>query len=151
MTQSASGAGVGWLSNLGFAIADDAKAASANLSATSGQGFALSRDDAMSMLNVARQARSHFTEMRTIAYKLTRVTAPADDPGSNSYNDGLVGSGQRQGAFAAGSRNVEQMIKYSEDLVHSLEKALGITVTSDETAAAGLKTTAQDTKTGFAG
>jgi hypothetical protein len=151
MAQSAAGTGVGWFSNLGFAIADDANAASAGLSATSGQGFALSRDDATSMLNLARQARAHFTEMRSVANPLKRVAAPADDPGSNSYNDGLVGDGQRQGAFAAGADNVEQIIKYSEDLVHSLEKALGITAASDEAATADVKTAAQNPKTGLAG
>ncbi|MGW4394558.1 hypothetical protein ACWEHA_04655 [Amycolatopsis nivea] len=100
MDQPAAGAGKNWLPE--FTIADPG-------SAPPGPGFTMSRDDARSMLALAKHAREQFAEMRQLANNLTRLTPPADEIASNSYNSNLVGDGQAPGAFGAGLANVKRM------------------------------------------
>ncbi|MBB1157690.1 MULTISPECIES: hypothetical protein [Amycolatopsis] len=133
MDQPAADAGKNWLPDFAFTIAD-------TRAAPPGPGFTMSRDDARSMLNLAKQAREQFNEMRQIANSLTRLAPPADEFASNSYNSNLVGDGQSTGAFGAGLANVERMHRYADELVRKLEKALGITESSDEAAAKDVKT-----------
>ncbi|GAA3554187.1 hypothetical protein GCM10022222_42310 [Amycolatopsis ultiminotia] len=141
----------GWLEGLGFAITDQTGGgggASGGAATPSGQGFALSRDDAMSMLNLAKSVREDFREMRTDAEQLTRLTSPADEPGSNGYNKLLVNDGQPPGAFVAGKDQVEQLYAYADELVKRLEKALGTTESSDEQAGADVKNAASGEQDG---
>ncbi|MFF0147241.1 hypothetical protein ATK36_2752 [Amycolatopsis sulphurea] len=133
----------GWLDGLNFSVGDVFGSGEAAGAATSGgQGFALSHDDAMSMLNLAKSVREDFRDMRPDAEQLTRLTSPADEPGSNGYNTLLVNRGQPPGAFVAGETQVNQLYAYADELVKRLEKALGITRSSDEQAGADVKNAA---------
>ncbi|MFE3177172.1 hypothetical protein ACFXPA_32720 [Amycolatopsis sp. NPDC059090] len=140
MDQPAANAGKNWLPD--FTITD-------GTGASPGPGFTMSRDDARSMLNLARQARKQFGGMRNHAMYLARLTPPADEPASNDYNRRLTGDGSQEGAFRAGLANVDLMRGYANELVRKLEQALEITESSDETAAAEVK--AAGDPTGFAG
>ncbi|WP_344862336.1 hypothetical protein [Amycolatopsis ultiminotia] len=102
----------------------------------------------MSMLNLAKSVREDFREMRTDAEQLTRLTSPADEPGSNGYNKLLVNDGQPPGAFVAGKDQVEQLYAYADELVKRLEKALGTTESSDEQAGADVKNAASGEQDG---
>ncbi|WP_051793133.1 hypothetical protein [Amycolatopsis jejuensis] len=115
-----------WLTGLGITITP---------STSAGPGFTLNRDDAMSMLRLAKQARDQLRDMRATAANLGRLTPPADDPASTAYNTRLVGDGQATGAFGAGVAHVDQMYTYTADLVVKLQQALGITENADRTAA----------------
>ncbi|GAB3353330.1 hypothetical protein [Amycolatopsis echigonensis] len=133
----------GWLDGLYFNIGDafDAgdAAGAAMGGASSGQGFTMSRDDAMAMLKVAKTVRADFRDMRDDAYRLTQTTSPADEPTSNGYNKRLVNEGEPKGVFVAGKDQVDQEFAYADELVKRLEKALGITESSDEQAATDVK------------
>ncbi|RJQ84580.1 hypothetical protein D5S19_16680 [Amycolatopsis panacis] len=96
----------------------------------------------MSMLNLAKGVREDFRDMRIDAARLTRVTSPADEPGSNGYNELLVNRGQPPGAFVAGEAQVNQLYAHADELVKRLEKALGIIQSSDEQAGADVKNAA---------
>lgn len=152
MSQPASGPS--WLEGLGFAIIDQpgGGGASGGGAAPSGQGFAMSTDEARSMLTIAKRLRDKYQGMLPTAEGLTRLTSPADEPGSNSYNKLLVDAGPPPGAFAAGADQVKQEYAYADELVARLEQALGITEASDEQAGSDVKNaTSGDEGKGFAG
>ncbi|MGW7538868.1 hypothetical protein [Amycolatopsis sp. NPDC054798] len=132
MDQPAANAGKNWLPDFTFTITDTG-------AAPPGPGFTMSRDDARSMLNLAKQARKQFNDMQHHAVYLTRLTPPADEPASTDYNRRLTGSGSDEGAFGAGLANLRHMHDYAAELVRKLERALGLTESSDETAAAEVK------------
>ncbi|MBN9741067.1 hypothetical protein DMP23_08075 [Amycolatopsis sp. A1MSW2902] len=145
----------GWLDGLYFNIGDafsagDAAGAAMGGGAPSGQGFTMSRDDAAAMLNLAKTVRADFDEMRPKADALTRLTSPADEPTSNAYNKLLVNSGEPKGVLVTGKEQVEREYAYADELVKRLEKALGITESSDEQAAADVKNAGKQGG-GFAG
>lgn len=142
MDQPATDAGKNWLPDFAITIED-------GTGTPPGPGFTMSRDDARSMLNLARQARDQFNDMRKHAVLLTRLTPPADEPASNDYNRRLTGTSSEDGAFRAGLTNLDHMRDYANELVRKLEQALGSTASSDETAAAEVK--AAGDPTGFAG
>ncbi len=135
----------GWLDGLYFNIGDAFDAGDAAGAAMSsggspgGQGFTMSRDDAQAMLKLAKSVREDFRDMQTDAVRLTRLTAPADEPSSNGYNKLLVNSGEPKGVFVTGSEQVDQEFAYADELVKRLEKALGITEASDEQAMTDVK------------
>ncbi|MEV4596060.1 hypothetical protein AB0K15_01500 [Amycolatopsis sp. NPDC049253] len=148
----------GWLTGLDFAITD-APAAGGGAAGggaaggggaggggampNSGEGggrFSLSREEAQSMLTVAKRVRDQLQDMTAKAVVLTQLTPPADDPASASYNNLMVGAGQGTGAFSEGSSQVERERAYASELVTRLEKALGITESTDEQAASDVKT-----------
>ncbi|WP_409466912.1 hypothetical protein [Amycolatopsis sp. GA6-003] len=134
----------GWLDGLGFNIGDafgagDAAGAAMSGGSPGGQGFTMSRDDAMAMLKIAKSVRNDFREMRNDANELTRLTAPADEPSSNGYNKLLVNDGDPKGAFVTGRDQVDREFAYADELVKRLEKTLGITEASDEQASADVK------------
>ncbi|WP_275291369.1 hypothetical protein [Amycolatopsis sp. La24] len=133
----------GWLDGLYFNIGDafsagDAAGAAMG-GAPSGQGFTMSRDDAAAMLTLAKTVREHFRDMRPEANELIRLTSPADEPTSNGYTKLLVNEGEPKGAFVTGRDQVDQEFAYADELVKRLEKALGITESSDEQAATDVK------------
>ncbi|MFF0146870.1 hypothetical protein [Amycolatopsis sulphurea] len=99
----------------------------------------MSRDDALSMLKLAKTVRDYFRKMRQRAYNLTQLTSPANEPGSNGYNKLLVNRGEPKGTFVLGEEQVNQEYAYAKELVHRLEKALGITEASDEQATSDVK------------
>ncbi|WP_370940413.1 hypothetical protein [Amycolatopsis sp. cg13] len=140
MDQPAANAGKTWLPD--FTITD-------GTGTPPGPGFTMSRDDARSMLNLAKQARKQFDDMRIHAQYLTRLTPPADEPASNDYNRRLTGSDSGDGAFGAGLANLIHLRDYTQELVRKLEQALGITENSDEAAAAEVKASGEPT--GLAG
>lgn len=146
----------GWLDGLyfnigdAFSAGDAAGAAMGGGGSPGGQGFTMSRDDATAMLKLAKTVREHFSDMRTDANALTRLTAPADEPTSNNYNKLLVNPGEPKGAFVTGEDQVKQEYAYADELVRRLEKALGIVESSDEQAAADVKNAGKQSG-GFAG
>ncbi|MBB4689696.1 hypothetical protein [Amycolatopsis jiangsuensis] len=91
MSQPASGPN--WLEGLGFVITDQAGGggASGGGAAPSGQGFAMSTDEAHSMLVVAKRTRDKYNSMRRKALLTLRMNPPTDDPGSSGYNN-LMGA-----------------------------------------------------------
>jgi hypothetical protein len=112
----------------------------------------MSTDEARSMLTIAKRLRDKYQGMLPTAEGLTRLTSPADEPGSNSYNKLLVDAGPPPGAFAAGADQVKQEYAYADELVARLEQALGITEASDEQAGSDVKNaTSGDEGKGFAG
>ncbi|MEV8606349.1 hypothetical protein AB0383_00060 [Amycolatopsis sp. NPDC051373] len=115
-----------------------------------GGGFSLSRDEAQSMLTVAKRVRDNLRHMNTQAEALRKIRPPTDDPGSTSYNTLLVGDGRGGGAFGEGADQVGRELKYAGQLVSKLELALGITVAADENAGADVKAAAGDQDKGFA-
>ncbi|WP_432849193.1 hypothetical protein ACQPXB_01575 [Amycolatopsis sp. CA-161197] len=136
-----------WLTGLDFAITDAPAAGGASSGgappssgAPGGGRFSLSREEAQSMLVVAKRVATTLRTMQNDAERLTQVSPPADDPGSNGYNKQLVATGQ--GAFSVGKTQVDKEFKYASDLVTKLENALGMTGSADEQAAAGVKTAA---------
>ncbi|MET9262732.1 hypothetical protein [Amycolatopsis sp. NPDC004079] len=142
MDQPAANAGKNRLPDFTFTITD-------GTAAPPGPGFTMSRDDARSMLNLAKQAVKQFDDMRSHARYLTRLTPPADEPASNDYNRRLTGSGPEDGAFGTGLANLIHLREYTDELVRKLEQALGITESSDQAAAAEVK--ASGDPGGFAG
>ncbi|RJQ83754.1 hypothetical protein [Amycolatopsis panacis] len=110
----------------------------------------MSRDDALSMLKLAKNVRDYFSGMRQRAHDLTQLTSPADEPGSNGYNKLLVNRGEPKGTFVLGEEQVNQEYTYAKELVHRLEEALGITEASDEQATTDV-TNAGEQGGGFAG
>lgn len=145
MDQPATDAGKNWFPGFTFTITD-------GTTTPSGPGFTMSRDDARSMLNLAKHAREQFDEMRTLAAYLTRLTPPADEPASNDYNRQVTGTAFGDGAFGAGLANVTRMYAYANELVRKLEQALGSTESSDQTAAADVKAAGSEAPTtGLAG
>ena len=136
--------GPGWLDGLAFNVgsafdAGAAAGAAVGGGASGGQGFTMSRDDAMAMLKVAKAVREDFDQMRPQAESLTKLTAPADEPTSNGYNERLVNGGDPKGVFVTGKEQVDKEYAYANELVHRLEKALGITAASDEQAGVDVK------------
>ncbi|PFG48689.1 uncharacterized protein DUF3558 [Amycolatopsis sulphurea] len=137
MSQSAQGPG--WLDGLAFTINDAFGAggaavcggASGGGGSPGGPGFTMSRDDALSMLKLAKTVREHFDLMRPKAHRLTQITSPADEPGSNGYTKLLVNQGEPKGTFVTGKEQVDEEFAYADELVNRLEKALGITEASD--------------------
>jgi len=145
MNQPAPDDSKSWLAGFDFLI-DNGSGGS------SGPGFTMSPNDARSMLNLAKQARDQFGEMRRHAQILVRTTSPADEPASNNYNAKLVGDGKSGGAFSSGLANTQRMYAYADELVNKLEKALGITHAADESAAGDIKNTGSGPQpTGLAG
>ncbi|GAA1023352.1 MULTISPECIES: hypothetical protein [Amycolatopsis] len=143
MDQPAANAGKNWLPD--FTITD-------GTGTPPGPGFTMSRDDARSMLKLARQAREQFSDMRAASLSLLRLVAPADDVASNAYQAKLLGNESASGAFGAGIANVHRLHAYANELVLKLEEALGITANSEETAAESVQNAASGKDaTGFAG
>ncbi|MGV9300571.1 hypothetical protein [Amycolatopsis sp. NPDC003676] len=143
MDQPAANAGKTWLPD--FTITD-------GTGTPPGPGFTMSRDDARSMLNLAKQARKQFGDMRAAALSLLRLVAPADDVASNAYQVKLLGNEPATGAFGAGLANVQRLHAYANELVLKLETALGITADSEESATESVKNAASGKNvTGFAG
>ncbi|WP_051165956.1 hypothetical protein [Amycolatopsis orientalis] len=145
----------GWLDGLyfnigdAFAAGDAAGAAMSGGGSPGGQGFTMSRDDAMAMLKIAKSVRADFRDMRDDAENLTQLTSPADEPSSNGYNKLLVNEGEPKGVFVTGKEQVHREYAYADELVKRLEKALGITELSDEQAATDVKNTGKQSE-GFA-
>ncbi|WP_409466800.1 hypothetical protein [Amycolatopsis sp. GA6-003] len=145
MDQPAAAAGKNWLPDFTFTITDSG-------TPPPGPGFTMSRDDARSMLNLARQAREQFGDMRNTAAYLTKLTPPADEPASTGYNRRLTGDGSEDGAFGAGLAAVTRMYDYANQLVRKLEQALSLTESADETATADVKAAGSEASAkGFAG
>jgi hypothetical protein len=143
-----------WLTGLNFTITGDQPTgggASGGAAAPAGPGFSLSADEARSMLTVAKRVRDQLGPMVIKAERLVHLVPPADDPGSNSYNQLLVGNGGSSGAFGSGTDQVRRELAYARELVNRLEQALGITETADSNAGADIKTAAgADQDKGFA-
>lgn len=150
-----------WLTGLDFVITDAPAGGGAaapgagampNGGAPPGGRFSLSREEAQSMLTVAKRVRDDLTKLKLNADRLLRLTPPADDPGSKSYNQALVGDGTGSGALPAGEAMVARERDYAVQLVDRLEDALGLTHSSDEQAATDVKTAAgQGQDEGLAG
>ncbi|MFB9925634.1 hypothetical protein ACFORO_36805 [Amycolatopsis halotolerans] len=145
MDQPAANAGRNWLPDFTITITD-------GTGTPPGPGFTISRDDARSMLKLAKQARKQFGDMRAAALSLLRLTAPADDVASNAYQAKLLGNEPATGAFGAGIANVQHLHAYSNELVLRLEEALRTTENSEESAADSVKNAASGKNvTGLAG
>ncbi|MYW91031.1 hypothetical protein G3I59_10555 [Amycolatopsis rubida] len=143
MDQPAADAGTNWLPD--FTITGTG-------AAPPGPGFTMSRDDARSMLSLAKRARQQFRDMQTTATTLLRIVAPADDIASTAYQSQLIGDGSSNGAFGAGVANVHRLYAYADELVQKLEKALDLTEDSEAAAANAVKNAASgDKATGLAG
>ncbi|WP_409183260.1 hypothetical protein F9C11_02035 [Amycolatopsis sp. VS8301801F10] len=121
---------VGTAMNVAKGVSDAAAVASA---VKSGAGFTLSPDEARSLLERAKRLRDNAAMMQPSAEALTRLTPPAEDPGSVGFNQQAVN------AFEAGKSANENMQRYMAELVSRLEKALGIVGESDGQAAADVK------------
>ncbi|GAA3561801.1 hypothetical protein GCM10022222_51980 [Amycolatopsis ultiminotia] len=134
MTQPAPSAGSSnWLAGLGFAITEGGGGASPG-GGSSGPGFTMNRDEAQRMLTVAKRMRENVQALQPDAESLTRLTPPADEPGSNGFNQKIVDS------FTAGKQAHDTMFSYASELINRLEKALGIVNASDDQAAADVNT-----------
>ena len=150
MTQPAPQAGSsGWLTGLSFTIMDGSggggAASGGGAPAPSGPGFTLNRDEAQSVLAMAKRIRENAQTMQPDVQSLTKLTPPADEPGSNGFNQKIVDS------FTAGQQANDTMFSYASELINRLEKALGIVGASDDQAAADVKTVGnKDQKKGFA-
>ncbi|MFF0146984.1 hypothetical protein ATK36_5407 [Amycolatopsis sulphurea] len=110
----------------------------------------MSTDDARSMLVVAKRARDKYDSMRRKARLTLRMNPPTDDPGSSGYNNLMVGGDHNGGTLAGGRDQVELVYNYSNELVLRLEKALGITESSDNQAATDVRNVAPGGDKGFA-
>jgi hypothetical protein len=134
----------GWLSDVNFWI-KDAPSAPGSLASTGGgtpgaaagsasQGFSLTHDEAEDMVRRAEGVLSDIGDMLRKAETLTKVTPPAQDPASLTFNTQLVGNGQDGGAFGYGRGHLEREWGYLDELVKRLNDALGRTTESDHTA-----------------
>lgn len=121
---------VGTAMNVAKGVSDAAAVASAT---NAGAGFTLNPDEARSLLERAKRLRDNAMTMRADAISLTQLTPPAQDPGSNGFNQQAVN------AFMAGKDANERMYQYMAELVDRLEKAMGIVGESDGHAAADVK------------
>ncbi|WP_370948822.1 hypothetical protein AB5J62_15040 [Amycolatopsis sp. cg5] len=128
-----------WLSDVHFWVSDAPSAGSAGGQGGdppgAGQGFSLSRDEALSMLVRARGVCDELRALQRKAEQLTQMQAPADEPASKGYNSA------GNGAFGYGSGHIHKEIEYLSELISRLERALGITAQGDEDAAADMKRT----------
>lgn len=145
MGQPASKAG-SWLDGLMFNIGDPpgggGGAAAGGGPGSGGQGFSLSHDEAMSMLNLARGIRDDLAKMIPKAERLTHLNPPAEDPASKGYNALLSGSGAGASAFGHGLGHIQRERDYVSTLIERLEKALHITQSSDDDAAGAVQNAA---------
>ena len=153
MSQPASGPN--WLEGLSFSITDQQPAgggggASGGGAAPSGPGFAMSTDEARNMLVVAKRFRDKYRDMRRKAGRTLQMNPPADEPGSNGYNNLMVGEDHDSGVLGSGRDQIELAYSYATELVSRLEQALGVTESSDEQAAADVKNVTPDEDKGFA-
>ncbi|SEP54176.1 hypothetical protein [Amycolatopsis saalfeldensis] len=148
MTQPAPAPG-NWLSDVGFHILGDQPgggggASGGSAAPASGQGFSLSRDEALSMLNQAKGIRDDLWNLLPTAEGLTHLKPPADEPASNSYNALLVGNGQKAGAFRYGLGHIQREHGYLVELIGRLEDALGLMHEGDEQAGIAVKQSASN-------
>lgn len=121
---------VGAAMNVASGVADAVAVASA---AAAGAGFTLSPDEARALLERAKRLRNNLQAMRLDAEALTRLTPPAQDPGSIGFNQQAVST------FMAGKDANDRMHQYMVELIGRLEKALGIVSESDGQAASDVK------------
>ncbi|MFD2415389.1 hypothetical protein [Amycolatopsis pigmentata] len=138
----------GWLSDVNFLIKDDQRAPNSLANAVgaspgtgagvSSQGFSLTRDEAENMVRQAGAVLSDIDAMLRKAETLTRVTPPAQDPASITFNTQLVGNGRDAGAFGYGRGHLERERGYLAELVQRLNEALGNTTASDHAATSTL-------------
>ncbi|TVT61906.1 hypothetical protein FNH05_01945 [Amycolatopsis rhizosphaerae] len=96
----------GWLSDVNFWIKDDPSAPGSPAAGASGgaiggtagpsggQGFSLTRDEAESMLRQVQGVLRDIDFMQTKANALTKVTPPAQDPASVTFNARLWATGK---------------------------------------------------------
>ena len=85
---------------------------------------------ARSLLERAKRLRDNSAGMQANAELLTRLTPPAQDPGSVGFNQQAVAT------FAGGRDANDRMHQYMVELVNRLNRALGIVSDSDSQAAA---------------
>lgn len=147
MSQPASGPT--WLEGLGFAITDRPGGGGAS-GGGAGPGFAMSVDEARSMLVVARRVRDKYGDMRSEAGRTLRMNPPADEPNGNSYNRNMVGEDHNSGVLGADRAQIELAYNYANELVFRLEQALGITESSDNHARADVENVVPGEGKGFA-
>ena len=135
----------GWLSDVNFWIKDDASAPGSFASTVGGvvgmgagsssQGFSLTRDEAENMVRRAESVLHDIDVMQTKAERLMKVTPPAQDPASLTFNTQLVGTGgQDAGAFGYGLGHLQRERGYLAELVQRLNEALGRITVSDHAA-----------------
>ncbi|MFF0149045.1 hypothetical protein ATK36_5266 [Amycolatopsis sulphurea] len=146
MVQSAPEPG-NWLDGLGFDIWDPTGGGGGGGAAPgglgpSGQGFSLSRDEAMSMLNQAKGIRADLWAMIKEAEQLTKMKPPADEPASKAFNVLAAGGGGNPGAFGYGVGHIKREHGYVDELITRLEDALHLAQSSDESAATDMNKTA---------
>ncbi|MEW2502949.1 hypothetical protein AB0878_21030 [Amycolatopsis sp. NPDC047767] len=143
-----------WLAGLDFNISDAFGAAAAagaavgggagagGAVASSGQGFTLNHDEAMTMLNSAREIRDDLWNLIPKAERLTSLKPPADEPASNGYNALLASNGGKPGAFDYGLGHIKLEHQYVVELIGRLEDALHLTHSSDQSATGDIQKTA---------
>lgn len=145
----------GWLSDVNFWIKDDVSApgsAAASVAGgvvgavagSSGQGFSLTRDEAENLLRQVEGVLNDINSMVRSAEKLTRVTPPAQDPASVTFNAQLVGNGQDAGAFGYGLGHLQRERAYLTELANRLNEALGKITKSDQAATGTLDQATSD-------
>ena len=135
----------GWLSDVNFWIKDDASAPGSFASTVGGvvgmgagsssEGFSLTRDEAENMVRRAQGVLDDIEGMLHKAEDLTKVTPPAEDPASLTFNTQLVGTGgEDAGAFGYGLGHLKREKGYLAELVQRLNEALGKITVSDHAA-----------------
>ena len=142
MTQAASP----WLTGVDFYITDpvtqnidNAKHREAQINAmTQGMavggapGFSLDKDQAVKMVTDAMAIRIELEKLQNKAEFLEKMTAPAKDPASSSFNESATWQGGTPGAFAYGSGHLRLEVMYLSELIKRLNKALGRTSDTDD-------------------
>ncbi|MEC3974294.1 hypothetical protein [Amycolatopsis sp. H20-H5] len=99
-----------------------------------GQGFSLRKGEARDILNQAYGIRDQLEDLKRQAASLQKLTPPAQDQASATYNQKLT-RGAMTGfmvwdaaaAFDAGVDQVGTELTYMNTMIEKLEKALGIT------------------------
>lgn len=119
---------MGWLDGLTFSVGDTGGGGASGGGGGQGPGFSMSRDEAENMLRKAKGVRDEIRAQFKPADRVTRMTSPADEPASNGYN-ALINNANREGLG-----HLHKEDEYLTELIHRLEKALGIISEADEQA-----------------
>ncbi|WP_162834210.1 hypothetical protein [Amycolatopsis circi] len=136
-----------WLDGLGFSIWDPTISSAGGGAdggglGPGGQGFSLSHDEAMSMLNLAKGIRADLGNMIPEAEQLTRMKPPAEEPASKTFNTLATGAEGKIGAFGYGVGHIQREYAYVDTLIGRLEDALHIVRSGEQNAASSVKNAA---------
>lgn len=107
-------------------------AASQDDKASAPDGFVLEPDEARMLLTKLTGVQQKLKKMQAKAVYLCSMRTPSQDPSTVAAHKAMIGNGQGLGAYDYGGGHIDLQLEYVTELVERIQKALGVTVASDE-------------------